>query len=232
MMYVTSDNAINALQRAVKAKDAYTAGHNQRVARYAINLAKAIGLNSERIRSVEIGGQLHDVGKVAVTDGVLLKSSKLTSDEFQEIQRHSAIGRDICQPLGLDPLVLDIIHHHHERLDGSGYPDGLRGSQIPLEVQIVGIADVVDALLTNRVYRKAYPMEDVWDILCDESSRGLHDSDLVNECIRIMATGAFFASASDFDGTSRLQERSTDIPGHAGRLIQTGQELLVNGSVS
>lgn len=85
---------------------------------------------------------------------------------------------------------------------------------------------------TPRVTTSGYPMEDVWDFICDESSRGLHDSDLVNECIRIMATGTFFASASDFVGTLRLQEQSTDVSGHAVKLIQSDQELFASGSVS
>jgi HD-GYP domain-containing protein (c-di-GMP phosphodiesterase class II) len=208
-MLISAENAIDALQRAVKARDAYTAGHNQRVSTYAINLAKAIDLDPDRILAIEIGGKLHDVGKIAIPDGVLLKPTKLNSNECQEIQRHSALGRDICEPLRLDPLILDIIHHHHERLDGSGYPDGLHGSQIPLEVQIVCVTDVVDALLTHRVYRNACPMEVVWEILCNESSRGLHDKALVNECIRIMANGAIFASASDLHATTVSRDLSS-----------------------
>jgi HD-GYP domain-containing protein (c-di-GMP phosphodiesterase class II) len=190
---------IDAFQRAVRAKDAYTADHNQRVSRYAQNFARVIGLSGDSIQAIAIGGQLHDVGKIGVADTILQKPSHLSRGEYQHIQRHSALGHDICEPLGLNSLTLDIIRSHHERLDGSGYPDGLRGSLIPIEVQIVAIADIVDALITHRVYRDAYSIEDTWDILYDEAMRGLHDVSLVNECIRLMSTGDFFTASFDRD---------------------------------
>jgi HD-GYP domain-containing protein (c-di-GMP phosphodiesterase class II) len=215
-MLVPSENAIDAIQRVVKDRDAYTAGHNQRVSIYAMNLANAIGLEADSIRAIGIGGRLHDVGKIAIKDEVLLKPTRLNLLESLEIQRHCAIGRDICEPLGLEPLVLDIVHHHHERLNGSGYPDGLLGSQIPLEVQIVCAADVVDALYSRRVYRDAYAMEDVWDILSEEASRGLHDTALVNECIRIMANGDLFKPARQLPPVVLSPELIWQVSAHNG----------------
>jgi HD-GYP domain-containing protein (c-di-GMP phosphodiesterase class II) len=202
---------IDAFQRAVRVKDAYTAGHNQRVSQYAKNLAQAVGLSADSICAIAIGGQLHDVGKIGVADAILQKPSRLTRGEFLEVQRHSALGHHICEPLGLNRLILDIVRSHHERLDGSGYPDGLRGSLIPVEVQIVAIADIIDALITHRVYKKAYSVENAWDILYDEASRGLHDVSLVNECIRLMANGDFFCTSLD----SKEAPHSLSDHGHA-----------------
>jgi len=195
-MHVPLTQVFSALQRAVGAKDAYTTGHNLRVARYAANLGRAIGLADDRIRLIEIGSLLHDVGKIGIPDTILLKPTRLTPREFVQMQKHSDLGFHICQPLGLDAMPLKIVRQHHERLDGSGYPAGLRGSQIPLEVQVVGIVDVADALLTHRVYREAFCMEKVWEILDDEATRGMHDRALVDQCIREMASGAMFAGSA------------------------------------
>lgn len=194
---VPLEHAIDALQRAVHAKDAYTAAHNERVARYAVNLARAIGLTCVQIDEISLGALLHDVGKIGISDQVLLKPATLTSEELLLIQQHSSLGQEICEPLGLTPVSLSVVRHHHERMNGRGYPDGLRGSQIPIEVQVVAVADIVDALLTNRVYRHGYPLEKAWDILHDEASRGLHDSTLVEECIRLMASGELFSDSGD-----------------------------------
>jgi HD-GYP domain-containing protein (c-di-GMP phosphodiesterase class II) len=223
-------NVISSLQQAVKAKDAYTAGHNRRVARYAVNLATAVGLGAESIRAVDVGGQLHDVGKIGVADRVLMKPARLTADEFKEVSRHSTIGGEICRRLELDPLVLDIVRLHHERLDGSGYPNGLGGSQIPLEVQIVGVVDVVDALLTHRLYRSAYSMEDTWNILDDEASRGLHDADLINACIRAMASGELFESSGGvpdpFDWVEQEHSIRSGITECSTTGIEAGQPVV------
>jgi putative two-component system response regulator len=185
-------NVVTSLNRAVRAKDPYTMGHNERVASYAVNLARRVGVDSRTIDWIRVGGQLHDVGKVGISDAVLQKSMPFTADERLEMRLHSDLGFNICEPLGLAREVLDIVRHHHERLDGSGYPDRLHGSQITLAVQIVGLVDIVDALLTTRVYRAALAMDNVWDILYEEALSGLHDPQLVETCIQNMASGELF----------------------------------------
>jgi HD-GYP domain-containing protein (c-di-GMP phosphodiesterase class II) len=192
-MDLSLETFVACIQRAVRAKDNYTAGHNQRVARYAANLASSVGLSAASIDTIQLGGVLHDAGKIGIPDAILLKPTTLDVADRLTLHRHGPIGCDICEPLHINPLALQIVRCHHERLDGSGYPDGLRGSQIPLEVQIVGIVDVVDALLTRRVYRSAMSIEDTWEILHEEATRGLHDKCLVEQCIRLMAAGQFFA---------------------------------------
>lgn len=200
-------NGMAALQRAVGAKNAYTAEHNQRVSEYSVNLARAMGLHSETVESIRIGALLHDVGKIGISDAVLQKATTLTPAESCELERHSTIGLEICEPLGLGALELAIIRHHHERLDGSGYPDRLRGSRIPLEVQVVAITDVVDTSLTASAYRPALAMEEVTEIIAYEAFKGLHDRSLVRECTRIMATGELFSPAGDtFTSVSKMCE--------------------------
>lgn len=181
-------NAVRSLSCAVRAKDIYTAAHNRRVSHYATELARATGLGADSLAAIKMGGELHDVGKIGVADAVLLKSTRLTPAEFREIQRHSELGHTICKPLRLPPLVKSIIRHHHERLDGSGYPDGLKTTQIPLEVQIIALADLFDALRTSRVYRAALPWDQVAETIHDEATRGLHDRCLAEEFIRMTAS--------------------------------------------
>lgn len=192
-MSLTLENFVACIQRAVRAKDNYTAGHNQRVARYAVNIANSVGLSAASVDTIQLGGVLHDAGKIGIPDAVLLKPTALDATDRLTLHRHGPLGCDICEPLHIDPGALQIVRCHHERLDGSGYPDGLRGNQIPLEVQIVGIVDLVDALLTRRVYRPAMSMEDTWEILHEEATRGLHDKCLVEQCIRLMASGQLFS---------------------------------------
>lgn len=193
------ENSVASIQRAVRAKDAYTAGHNQRVAGFAANLASSVGVSGASVALIRLGGLLHDVGKIGIPDVVLLKPTALDAADRLTMHRHGPIGFDICEPLQIDSVASQIVRSHHERLDGSGYPDGLRGSQIPLAVQIVGVVDIVDALLTHRVYRRALSLEDTWDILYEEATRGLHDKCLVEECIRLMASGRLFSANCSSD---------------------------------
>jgi len=131
--------------------------------------------------ALQRGGYLHDLGKIAVRDAVLFKPAPLTSSEFDEIRKHPVVGDQICAPLHSIEAVRPIIRSHHETLDGSGYPDGLHGSAVPLLAQIIAIVDVYDALTTDRPYRKALSPSRAIDILNDECSAGKRDSALVAE---------------------------------------------------
>ena len=158
-------NLINALDSAeaafitlaltIEARDPYTKGHCERLATHAVSLGRALGVDQEDLQALHRGGYLHDVGKVGVPDSVLLKAGPLTHDEMMLMRQHPEIGDNLCAPLQSLRRVRPIILCHHERLDGSGYPAGLKGDEVPLLAQIVGIVDVYDALTSDRPYRPA-----------------------------------------------------------------------------
>ena len=146
---------VRALSNAVEARDAYTGKHAERVAAYGMELARAAGLEVADSPQIEFGFLLHDVGKVAVPDAILFKTSALTEEEYALVRRHPVIGSDILRDvdfLGEGKLV---VRHHHERWDGQGYPDGLSGDAIPLAARVFAVADALDALTTDRPYRPA-----------------------------------------------------------------------------
>jgi response regulator RpfG family c-di-GMP phosphodiesterase len=145
---------VHALVHALEAKDGYTRGHSMRVAHYSISIARALQLDADLIDTVALGAELHDVGKIGVSEGVLHKAGKLTADEYHHIMEHPVIGARILGPLMRDaPGALAIVRSHHERLDGKGLPDGLRGDAIPLEARVVSVADAFDAMTSVRPYR-------------------------------------------------------------------------------
>jgi HD-GYP domain-containing protein (c-di-GMP phosphodiesterase class II) len=151
---------VRALANAVEARDAYTGGHAERVTAYGIALAHAVGLTAETGAETEFGFLLHDIGKVGVPDAILWKTSSLTAEEYALIARHPVIGWDILRDvefLGEGKLV---VRHHHERWDGTGYPDGLAGEQIPVAARVFALADALDALTTDRPYRPASSFAD------------------------------------------------------------------------
>src|SRR6266851_3471481 len=151
----SAESVIVSLALTIEARDAYTNGHCQRLAGYAAALGHSIGLGEDDIASLERGGFLHDIGKVGIPDRVLIKPGRLTPDEYEIIQCHTVIGDKLCGGLRSLKRVRPIVRHHHERLDGSGYPDGLRGDDIPLLAQIMSIVDLFDAVTTTRPYRPA-----------------------------------------------------------------------------
>ena len=146
---------VRALSNAVEARDAYTGKHAERVAAYGIELAGAAGLDVADSPQIEFGFLLHDVGKVGVPDAILFKPAELSEDEFECIAGHAEIGSKILRHVDFLEEATLIVRHHHERWDGSGYPDGLKGEQIPLAARVFAIADTLDALTTDRPYRKA-----------------------------------------------------------------------------
>jgi putative two-component system response regulator len=161
---------IHALALAVDAKDRYTRNHSERVALYATAVAVRIGLPIDHIEQIAIAGTLHDVGKIAVPDRVLLKPTALTEAEFSLVQRHSEQGERMVRALGMDEIAT-WIRHHHERWDGKGYPDGLAGEQVPLPSRIVGAADAMDAMTTARAYRPALRLDQATGELLQQAGR-------------------------------------------------------------
>jgi putative two-component system response regulator len=174
-----SESVLFAFAQAVEAKDPYTIGHSQRVANFSLDLGKALGVSAETLRDLRCGGLLHDIGKIGVPDNVLSKPGKLSPEEFLLIQRHTIIGERICSPLRSLGGVLPLIRSHHERIDGSGYPDGLKGKEIPSSVQILSVADTFDALTSHRPYRSPVTLPDVERIFTEEAAAGRFDADLI-----------------------------------------------------
>ncbi|MFH1359575.1 MAG: HD domain-containing phosphohydrolase [Candidatus Omnitrophota bacterium] len=162
---------ISALALAVEAKDLYSRGHLDRVSDYAAKIAKRLNLSNHDVAILRDAARLHDVGKIGVYDDVLRKPGRLTPEERQMISKHPEVGESIIKPIhSLRPLC-DIVRHHHERLDGSGYPDGLKGEEISLLARILMVADIYDALTTDRPYRRALANEEAKQILMDMNDK-------------------------------------------------------------
>jgi len=145
---------VRALSNAVEARDAYTGSHAERVTAYGMALAEAAGLDTDRAPEIEFGFLLHDVGKVAVPDAVLFKPAALDADEFELIAQHPVIGSEILSEVDFLGEGMLVVRHHHERWDGSGYPDGLAGADIPRAARVFAAADALDALTSDRPYRR------------------------------------------------------------------------------
>ncbi len=177
-----------ALARSIEGKDPYTRGHCERLSDYSAELGKLMGLPEEEIIALRRAGIVHDVGKVAVPDSILLKAGPLTPDEWNVMREHPVVGERICAPLKSFRLVLPIIRHHHEKLNGSGYPDGLRGEEIPLTARVLQVVDVFDALTTVRPYKRALSLEETLKILQEETEKGWWDGRIVEKFRQMIVT--------------------------------------------
>jgi len=182
-------HSLLALANALEARDPYTRGHSERVARWARVLARASGLAPDACDVVAQAGRLHDLGKIGVPEAVLRKPGPLTADELQHMRRHPLTGAQILAPLDFFADGAAIVRHHHERLDGSGYPDGLAAGAIPLGARIVAVVDVYDALTSDRPYRAAMPIDDAVRAIGAEAGRTL-DAELVARFFALLADGA------------------------------------------
>jgi putative two-component system response regulator len=181
----SAESVILSLALVIEARDAYTDGHCQRLAAYATALGRALQLSDEEVAALFRGGYLHDVGKVGIPDEVLLKAGRLSESEYRRIKDHPVIGDRLCGELRSLRQVRPIVRHHHERLDGSGYPDGLKGDAIPLLAQIMGIVDVYDAITTDRPYKPAATAARAYAELTEEAARGWRRRDLVDAFIAL-----------------------------------------------
>jgi putative two-component system response regulator len=179
----SAEAVIMSLARTVEARDPCTEGHCQRLSRLGAALGTRLGLGAEDISALTRGGVLHDLGKIGIADAILLKPGTLTAAEFDQMQQHTLIGDHLCSELRCLQAVRPIVRHHHERLDGSGYPDGLRGSAVPLLAQIIGVVDVYDALVSERPYHWPIDSDRAFEVLRKEAARGWRDGELVNEFI-------------------------------------------------
>ena len=176
--------SIEILRRSVDAKDTYTRGHSDRVSEYAVLIGEKLGFSKEDLQVLKIGGLFHDIGKIGIPDKILLKEGKLTDEEYNEIKTHPSIGAHILENSTIFEEMIPIVLGHHERFDGFGYPQKLKGENIPLMARIVAVADTFHALISDRPYRKGMSVEKACSIL--EEGAGIQwDKELVRQFISI-----------------------------------------------
>lgn len=184
----SAENVLLAFARAIEAKDPYTEGHVERVSRMARSLGESLGLSRRELDELVMAGVLHDVGKIGVREAVLLKPGPLTVEEQREVERHCVLGEEICQPLRSAAGLLAGIRHHHERVDGAGYPDGLAGEAIPVAARVLAIVDSFDAMTSDRPYRVAMPVEKAIGILRDGAGKQW-DASMVDLFVSLVESG-------------------------------------------
>lgn len=184
----TLEEKLSTLIAALDAKDNYTAGHSLRVADYSLKIGRAIGMQKDKLKLLEQAALLHDIGKIGVPEQVLNKPGFLTDEEFSIIKQHPSTGAYIVQQSTMLSSMGEIIRHHHERYDGQGYPDGLKGEEIPLESRIMAVADTFDAMTTDRPYRAGVPIDKALEIMNEVRGSQL-DAKLVERFIEIIRTG-------------------------------------------
>jgi len=196
--------ALTSLAYAMEAKDKHTSGHSQRVAMTSVAIAEEMGLHRSVIEKINLAAQVHDIGKIGVSESILNKPARLTYDEFQHIQLHSIIGEHILTPIIDDKETLSLVRNHHEHCDGSGYPDQLERTQISLGSRIITVADAYDAMTSDRAYRKAMSKE----IAFEELKRGIgtqFDSEVVAALCQLEERGALnFKALDTFESNFQL----------------------------
>jgi putative nucleotidyltransferase with HDIG domain len=189
---------IQTLRSTVEAKDPYTRGHSDRVSEFSVLIGEKVGISEEDMKTLRIGGLFHDIGKIGITDKILLKTSKLTDEEYSEIKNHPSIGAHILGAASIFKDIIPIVKHHHEKFDGRGYPSGLKGEEIPYLARITAIADTFDAMTSRRSYRDALDLQ----IVIDEIERGKgtqFDPQLADIFLDILQ--------NDFDKIKEIQEK-------------------------
>lgn len=176
-----AEEVLFTLARSIESKTPMMGGHSERLCDYTVQFGEHLGLSTDELGVLRSGSLLHDIGKVAVPDSILLKPERLSKEEMCIMRRHPIVGEEICAPLKSFRHVLPLIRHHHERTDGSGYPDGLKGDAIPLSAQILQLADIFDALTTHRPYRKELSVESALAIMQREANQSLLSQTLFDE---------------------------------------------------
>ena len=200
MLERTIEDTVQAMASMVETKDRYTAGHQRRVAYLACAIAREMGLSSDRIRTIRTAGLLHDLGKISLPTEILSRPGDLTELEFAVIKTHCQAGYDILQNIGSFGQVAEIVLQHHERLNGSGYPFGLRGEEILLEARILAVSDVVEAMFSDRPYRPALGLDKALEEIMQHSST-LYDPDVVIACSRVFSERAFEFDEEETEGS-------------------------------
>jgi putative two-component system response regulator len=179
-------SVILSLASALEAKDAYTRGHSERVGVLAAQLGHELGLAEAECQLLRMAGQLHDIGKIGIPESVLNKEGRLDAGELETVRQHPDLGELICRPLKTLRRLLELVRHHHERYDGSGYPDGLQGEEISIGARILGIVDAFDALTSARSYRQSFSPEETLDLLGKETAAGMWDPEVFAALAKMM----------------------------------------------
>lgn len=177
--------AIQVLVKTLEAKDKYTKEHSLNVAKYAVLIARNLRLSEEEIKIIEIAGYLHDLGKIGIDENILKKPGKLTSEEYEHVKKHPLITVEILEPIEEFREIIKFVKHHHERYDGTGYPDRLKGEEIPIGARILALADAYDAMLSDRPYRKARKKDEVINELKHEKGKQF-DPKLVEKFLKVI----------------------------------------------
>lgn len=183
-----AEKVLFSIARTVESRDADTGDHCERLVLRGKAFGEFLGLSRPEVRDLMWAGYLHDIGKVGIPDAVLLKQGKLTSEEWEVMKQHVLIGEQICQPLRTMRGVIPIIRHHHERWDGSGYPDGLVEAEIPQLAQIFQVIDIYDALTSERPYKKAFSPEEALKIIAEETCKGWRNPELIAKFTEFVRT--------------------------------------------
>ena len=221
---------VEVLTTALEAKDPYSEGHSRRVTRYALRLAHAVGFSSEELKEMELGGLLHEVGKIGVPDAVLAKEGALTDEEFVEIKKHPARGAAIVSRMSdVSPIIVQCVRSHHERWDGTGYPDGLKGEDIPLPGRILAIADAFDAMTSARSYRPTRTVRQALEQI-EQNAGTQFDPHLSEKWLALMNyPHGFSGNILVIDGNSTIHQMFEDILlpfGHRVVATATGSYAL------
>ena len=218
-----ADAMIVSLALKVEARDPGTGDHCRRLSRYASTLGRKFGLSEEEIATLDRGGYLHDIGKAGIPGAVLQKRGPLTSRERTLVEQHTVIGDRFCAGLDSLRLVRPIVRHHHERMDGSGYPDGLRGDEIPLLARIVGVVDVFDALMAERPYKTALAFDRAAEMLRKEAARGWRCTDIVDTFLNLIEGCGMIPSVT------RAMPAAVETAGQRGARSEYAREIAGGG---
>jgi putative two-component system response regulator len=197
-----AEDVLFTMARTIEAKDRYTQGHVERVAHLAVELGLQLGLPEEDLENLRKAGMLHDIGKIGVPDSILNKEGPLTQDEFLIVRKHPVVGAQICEKLKSMRGAIPIIRHHHERMDGSGYPDHLAGTDIPHLARVMSIADIYDALTSTRAYRKSMTQNQALDLMWEEANKGWWDKDILSEFTKMVLSADNQTAQPDCTGIS------------------------------
>lgn len=184
------NGTIQAISMILETRDPYTAGHQRRVSDLARSIATELGLSEDQVDAIRIAGTLHDLGKIAIPAEILTKPTSLTPNEFELIKSHSRVAYDILKTVDFPWAIADIVHQHHERLNGSGYPQGLKGDQILLESKILAVADVTEAMISHRPYRTARSLDDAL-VELSQNKGNLYDPEAAEACIKLFKENGF-----------------------------------------
>ena len=191
------EGTVQAMAYTIETRDPYTAGHQRRVTILACAICEVMGLSENQMEGVRLAGGLHDIGKIYVPAEILAKPGKITEVEYNIIKTHPQVGYDILKPIEFPWPIAEFVLQHHERMDGSGYPAGLKANEIHIEAKVLAVADVIEAMATHRPYRPALTIEAALDEIA--SNRGtLYDKQVVDACLQVFKEKKF-----DFDGSRK-----------------------------